>query len=124
MSNPRYARFWKCALQVNPWDYARRYRKIDHGLDESTYNQQILQICQSEDILVVGIADHGSVNTLDGLRQTLIKDNIVVFPGFEIASSEKAHFVCLFSENTTKQQLERYLGSLKLTDPEEGVIRL
>ena len=121
MSNPRYARFWKCALQVNPWDYARRYRKIDHGLDESTYNQQILQICQSEDILVVGIADHGSVNTLDGLRQTLIKDNIVVFPGFEIASSEKAHFVCLFSENTTKQQLERYLGSLKLTDPEEGV---
>lgn len=121
MNKTRYARFWKCALQVNPWDYARKYRKTDHGLDESTYNQQILQICQSEDIRVVGIADHGSVNTLDGLRQVLVNGDTVVFPGFEIASSEKAHFVCLFSEKTTKQQLERYLGSLKLTDPEEGV---
>ncbi|ABC76780.1 TrlF family AAA-like ATPase [Syntrophus aciditrophicus] len=121
MSKARYARFWKCALQVNPWDYARKYRGRDHGLDESEYNNQILQTCQSEDIHVVGIADHGSVDTLDGLRQVLVNGGIVVFPGFEIASAEKAHFVCLFSENTTIQQLERYLGSLKLTDPDDGV---
>jgi energy-coupling factor transporter ATP-binding protein EcfA2 len=121
MSRVRYARFWKCALQVNPWDYASKYRGADHGLDEAGYNAQVLQICQSEDINVVGIADHGSVNTLDALRQVLVSGGITVFPGFEIASSEKAHFVCLFPEDTTVQQLERYLGNLKLLDPKGGV---
>lgn len=121
MSTVRYARFWKCALQLNPWDYARKYRKQDHGLDEATYNSEILKTCQAEDIRVVGIADHGSVDTLDALRQVLTGGGITVFPGFEIASSEKAHFVCLFPENATVQQLERYLGTLKLLDPKDGV---
>jgi hypothetical protein len=58
---------------------------------------------------------------LDALRQVLVGGGITVFPGFELSSSEKAHFVCLFPENTTVQQLERYLGSLKLLNPEDGV---
>jgi len=106
---------------VNPWDYASKYQGRDHGLNESTYNQQILQICQSEDIRVVGIADHGNVDSLNGLRQVLVSGGIVVFPGFEIASSEKAHFVCLFPESTDESQLNRYLGSLKLTDTQDHV---
>lgn len=121
MSTIRYARFWKCALQLNPWDYAKKYRGTDHGLDESAYNEQVLQVCQNEDIRVVGIADHGNVNTLDALRQVLVNGGITVFPGFEIASSDKAHFVCLFPETTTVQQLERYLGALKLLDTTDCV---
>jgi ABC-type lipoprotein export system ATPase subunit len=120
MSQVRYARFWKCALQVNPWDYSLKYRGIDHGLDEGAYNEQILDICKSEDISVVGIADHGSVDALEALREVLLKGGITVFPGFEVASSEKAHFVCLFPEKTSVQQLERFLGCLKLTGIEEG----
>jgi ABC-type lipoprotein export system ATPase subunit len=46
---------------------------------------------------------------------------IVVFPGFEVASNDKTHYVCLFSEETTIQQLERYLGVLELSDPTNGV---
>ena len=42
----------------------------------------------------------------------LIKDGIVVFPGFEIASSEKIHFVCLFDESLSSQTLYGYLGAL------------
>jgi hypothetical protein len=121
MNEVRYARFWKCALQLNPWDYAKKYRGKDHGFNESAYNSEILQIAKAEGIDVVGIAEHGSVNTLDALRQVLVGGGITVFPGFEIASSEKAHFVCLFPENTTVQQLERYLGSLKLLNPSDGV---
>ncbi|MCK4546930.1 MAG: DNA repair protein [Candidatus Eisenbacteria sp.] len=121
MSAVRYARFWKCALQLNPWDYFAKYRNKNHELDEAAYNAEVLQICQAEDIRVVGIADHGSVDTLDALRQVLEGGGITVFPGFEIASSEKAHFVCLFPEGTSVQQLERYLGSLKLLDPKDGV---
>lgn len=121
MNTVRYARFWKCALQVNPWDYAGKYRGQDHGLDEAVYNTNVLEVCKAEDITVIGIADHGCVNAVDALRQVLTASGITVFPGFEIASSEKAHFVCLFREGATNQELERYLGTLKLLNPKDRV---
>ncbi|MBL6987731.1 MAG: AAA family ATPase, partial [Methylobacter sp.] len=70
---------------------------------------------------VIGLADHGNVDSIDAIRNIMDENGILVFPGFEIASSEKAHFVCLFSENTTTSELNRYLGSLELLDPENGV---
>lgn len=116
-----FARFWRCALQVNPVGYSGTYRGTDHGLDEGGYNQALLQKCLELDITVVGLADHGSVASVDALRQVLQPHGIVVFPGFEIASNDKTHYVCLFSEVTTGQQLERYLGNLDLLDPTDGV---
>ncbi len=108
-------------MQVNPWDYAKKYRGHDHGIDESGYNAEVLEVCRAEGVRVVGIADHGNVDTLDALRDVLQTGGVTVFPGFEIASSEKAHFVCLFPETTTKQQLERYLGRLELLDPADEI---
>ncbi|MCH8619045.1 TrlF family AAA-like ATPase [Undibacterium sp. TS12] len=116
-----YARFWRCALQVNTFNYNSTYRGTDHGLDEVNYNQALLQRCLELEIKVVGLADHGSVISVDALRQVLQMHRIVVFPGFEIASNDKTHYVCLFPEDTTVQQLDRYLGSLKLHDPADGI---
>lgn len=116
-----YAKFWRCALQVNPVGYNSIYRGADHGLDEEGYNQALLQKCIELGIAVVGLADHGSVASVDALRKVLEKHGIVVFPGFEIASNDKTHYVCLFSEETTRQHLERYLGNLDLLDPADGV---
>ena len=116
-----YARFWRCALQVNPVAYNSVYRGSDHGLDEDGYNQALLQKCLDLRIKVVGLADHGSVTSIDALRQILQPHGIVVFPGFEIASNDKTHYVCLFPENTTVQQLDRYLGHLNLLDPTDGI---
>lgn len=116
-----YAKFWRCALQVNPVGYNGTYRGADHGLDEASYNRELLQKCLELGINVVGLADHGSVTSIDALRQVLQPHGIVVFPGFEIASNDKTHYVCLFSEDTTGQQLERYLGNLDLLDPADGV---
>ena len=116
-----YARFWRCALQVNPVGYNGTYRGADHGLDEGGYNQALLQKCLELGIKVVGLADHGSVASVDALRQVLQPHGIVVFPGFEIASNDKTHYVCLFPEDTTVQQLDRYLGNLKLHDPADGI---
>lgn len=115
------ARFWRCALQVNPSGYQSRYRGGEHGLDEASYNQQLLDQCLALDIKVVGIADHGNVDAVDSLRGFLEPHGIVVFPGFEIASSEKIHMVCLFPEGTAKDQLNRYLGRLELTDVQDTV---
>lgn len=116
-----YARFWRCALQVNPVSYNNTYRRSDHGLDEDSYNQALLKKCLELDVKVVGLADHGSVASVDALRQVLQPHGIVVFPGFEIASNDKTHYVCLFPEDTTVQQLDRYLGNLKLHDPADGI---
>lgn len=116
-----YARFWRCALQVNPVGYNGTFRGAVHGLDEDGYNQALLQKCLELGINVVGLADHGSVASVDALRQVLQARGIVVFPGFEISSNDKTHYVCLFSEEATRQQLERYLGNLDLLDPTDGV---
>jgi DNA repair ATPase RecN len=115
------AHFWRCALQVNPASYSARYRGVGHGLDETTYNQQILDQCIKFGIKVVGVADHANVDEVDRLRDVLEAGGIAVFPGFEIASSEKIHMVCLFPEGTTTASLNRYLGNLSLTNSEETV---
>ncbi|MCP4937125.1 MAG: ATPase [bacterium] len=120
-SSYTYARFWKCALQVNPEGYSQTYRGQDHGLSGDDFLAALLSNCQQADIEIIGIADHGSVQDVDAIRNYLSPHGIVVFPGFEIASSEKIHWVCLFSEDTTTEQLNRYLGSLKLTNLEDGV---
>ena len=113
------AQFWKCALQVNPHSYIK-YRGEDHALSEDEYNTQLLKICLEEDIKIIGIADHGAVESVDAIRNVMNPEGILVFTGFEISSSEKIHFVCLFSENTPTTELDRYLGNLGLLGPEQG----
>jgi PHP family Zn ribbon phosphoesterase len=115
------ARFFKCALQVNPAGYIK-YRGGQQTLSEDDYNQQLLNAALEADIEVVGLADHGSVDSVDKLRSLFAQNGIVVLPGFEIASSEKIHFVCLFDESKTSQELERILGRLDLLTPEDGVL--
>ena len=39
----------------------------------------------------------------------MAEHDVVVFPGFEIASSEEAHFVCLFAEDTSTDTVLRLL---------------
>ena len=116
-----YARFWKCALQVNPHGYSSRYRGQDLGLSAESYIEKLREVCRQQEIKVVGLADHGSVQDVDRMRNALSLDGIVVFPGFEIASTEKVHMVCLFSEDTATEMLQRILGRLELMDPEERV---
>ena len=67
------------------------------------------------------MADHGSVQELDLIRDRQSNKGILVFPGFEISSTEKIHMVCLFSEGTSTEELQRFLGKLDLTDPSEPV---
>lgn len=117
------ARFWKCALQVNSHSYIK-YRGKEHGLSETEYNAQLLKICLEEKIKVIGIADHGSVSGVDAIRNVMNPKGILVFPGFEISSSEKIHFVCLFPENASTTELNYYLGKLDFRGPEQGTLPL
>jgi ABC-type cobalamin/Fe3+-siderophores transport system ATPase subunit len=102
------AKFWKCALQVNPASYLK-YRGQDQGFSEDDYNQKLLEVCLEESIKIVGIANHGNVDSVVKIKETFNAQGVVVFPGFEIASSEKIHLVCLYPEDTSIQMLNNYL---------------
>ena len=41
-----YAKFYKCALQVNPYSYIK-YRGLEHEMTEEQYNESIYQYCKS-----------------------------------------------------------------------------
>ena len=88
------AKYYKCALQVNSFSYTKYRGNIPQN--EQEYNQRILERCWANDISVVGLADHGSVDSSSSLRTCLQNAGIIVFPGFEISSAEKIHMVCLF----------------------------
>lgn len=116
-----YARFWKCALQVNPSTYSGQYRGNEHGISPEDYAKRLREECKSQEIDVVGLADHGSVTETDTIRNELSASGIIVFPGFEVATTETVHWVCLFPEKTTVDDLNRYLGSLQLTNTADAV---
>ena len=65
---PTFARFWKCALQVNTFGYSANYRGASHGLDEQAYNAAVAAQCAQHGIEVVGIADHGGIDRIDAGR--------------------------------------------------------
>lgn len=113
-----YASYYKCALQMNPSSYASyRGQQI---VDDDEYNTAILKKCIDNNISVVGMANHGNVDCSEGLRKLLSQNGIVVFPGFEIMSAEKIHMVCLFPEDSTNSQLNKYIGALGLDTAKKG----
>ena len=102
------AKFWKCALQVNPASYIQ-YRGQNQDVSEAEYNQRLLEICLEESIDIVGIADHGNVDSVMKIKEIFNAQGVIVFPGFEISTSEKIHLVCLYPEDTGIQTLNNYL---------------
>lgn len=113
-----FASYYKCALQVNPSSYA--HFRGNPTSEETSYNAEILRKCRENNIEVVGLANHGNVDSSESLRELLINNGIVVFPGFEIMAAEKIHMVCLFPEDRTVSQLNRYLGAMGLDTAEQG----
>lgn len=116
-----FARFWKCALQVNPSSYSTQYRGQEQSTSPIEYAEALRDACIAQDVQIVGLADHGNVHDSATLREVLTSAGITVFPGFEVATTEQVHWVCLFSEETSEAELERYLGCLGFASPRERV---
>ena len=75
-----FARFWKCALQVNPAGYIA-YRGQGHGMSEEDYNQQLLAACLQENIKAIGLANHGNVDGVDSIRSLFAQAISLFFQG-------------------------------------------
>ena len=108
---PSGARFYRCALQVNPYSYLGLNKKKTSFTDEGQYNDAIVEACKRNAIEVIAVTDHYRVKTARSLAKAASEAGIIVFPGFEAVSKEGVHLLCLFDPGTPDEQMERYLGA-------------
>ena len=113
---PGGARFYRCALQVNPHHYARTYRGQTTQGDALSHAQQIVDKAVELGIEVLAITDHNSVEGVAAFRAASRNRPVHIFPGFELSSSEGVHLLCLYPPDTGDDQLGRYLGEFGIRD--------
>ncbi len=109
------ARFYRCALQVNPNDYAE-YRGDTVEPDAQRYAEQLVERAQKEGIEVLAITHHHHVDFTDIVRPVAEAAGVTVFPGFELTSQEGVHVLCIYDPSTQLSQLKLFLGNFGLTN--------
>lgn len=113
---PNGARFYKCAFQVNSFEYLQKYNKVTSFRDEESYNNAIIQACKQQGIEVIAVTDHYHVRSAKGLWQTAKNAGLHVFPGFEAKTKEGVHLLCLFDASRAAEELERVIGNCGICD--------
>ena len=116
LKRERGARQYRCALQVNPFDYGQRHAKKTSYADETSYNAAMVEACLDNDVEVVAITDHFRFDSSVGLADALHEAGIHVFPGFEANSSEGIHLLCVFPESEDASGMNRYIGLCGVRD--------
>jgi len=117
---PNGARFYRCALQVNPYAYLSKYNKSTKFIDEASYNKALIGACKSTGIEAIAITDHFCVKSSIGLAKAAQEASIVVFPGFEARTKDGVHIVCLFNPGTEFAKLERIIGDCGVHGQDSG----
>jgi len=95
LGQPNGARYYRCALQVNPFEYLKRHNQKSPYQDESAYNAAIIKACQTEGIEVIAVTDHYRIKTSQNLIEAAKNAGLNVFPGFEAVTKDGVHFLCL-----------------------------
>jgi DNA repair ATPase RecN len=113
---PGGARFYRCALQVNPFEYVSRHKRQSRFKGEADYNSAIIQACQEKKIEVIAVTDHYRVRSSKSLIDCAKKAGIHVFPGFEAVTKDGVHFLCLFDPTKDVDSLERVVGDCGIHD--------
>lgn len=106
---PDGARFYRSALQVNPFAYLGRHNKQTSFTNETDYNAAIVQKCRDLSIGIIAVTDHYRVKHSAGLVQAARAAGIFAFGGFEASTKDGVHFLCLF-EPDEDSSLERFIG--------------
>jgi len=112
---PNGARFYRCALQINPFAYLSRHSKQTSFRTEAEYNAAIIAACQVVGIEVIGVTDHYRVQDSKNLVQAARAAGILAFSGFEAVTKDGVHFLCLFDPDKD-DMLERFIGECGVRD--------
>ncbi len=113
---PCGARFYKCALQVNPHHYSTTFRGQASTWNAESYARAIVDKAAQLGITVLAITDHNNASSVGTFRAAAEGKGIHIFPGFELASSDGVHVLCIYGPDTPDEVLNRYLGAFGITD--------
>ena len=113
---PNGARFFKCALQVNPYGYVKRHTSNQNYSSESDYNKSMVDALIDNGIEVIAITDHYRVSGLKSLQKAATAAGLKVLPGFEAVTKEGVHMLCIFDSTRSQQELERIIGHCGIHD--------
>ena len=111
------ARFFKCALQVNPAHYRGTYQGSAAEFDGIDYYESIVRKAVDLKIDVLAITDHNSFDGVAPFHKAALETRLTILPGFELASAEGVHVLCIYSPDKTDQQLARFLGEFGVRSP-------
>ncbi|MDO9210623.1 MAG: ATP-binding protein [Deltaproteobacteria bacterium] len=103
---PGGARFYKCALQVNPFEYLQRHQKQTKFVKEEDYNSAIIDECKRNGIEVIAVTDHYRVKSGQKLIKAAREAGIYGFPGFEAFTKDGVHFLCLFDPGELERMFQ------------------
>ena len=117
-SLPNGARFYRCALQVNTFDYLKRHAHPTSFTKEDDYNAAIVQACLDHRVEVVAITDHYRIASAAALSAALRSAGVIVFPGFEAVSKDGVHFLCLFDPETPASAVQARIGACGIHNDE------
>jgi predicted ATPase len=115
LSLPNGARFYRCALQVNPFGYLTRHGKQTSFKTETDYNAALIATCREIGVEVIGVADHYRVHDSIGLLKAARAAGLFAFCGFEAVTKDGVHFLCLFDPDK-EDVLERFIGECGVHD--------
>ncbi|ACH84980.1 phosphoesterase [Acidithiobacillus ferrooxidans] len=115
LKQPNGARFYRCALQVNPFAYHDRHAKQTAFQNEADYNSAIIEACHANNIEAIAVTDHYRISDSRGLINAARAAGIFAFGGFEAASDDGVHFLCLYDPDKD-DSLERLIGQMGVGD--------
>lgn len=107
---PSGARFYKCALQVNPFAYLKRHSKQTPFQSEDEYNVEVVAACIAQGIEVIAVTDHFRLSESHALIAAARAAGIYALPGFEAVAKDGVHFLCIFDVNTDPKLIELAIG--------------
>lgn len=113
---PGGARYYRCALQVNPHHYSGTYRGQANPGGVLSYAQEIVEKAVEVGIEVLAITDHNNVDDIAAFRSASRNHPVHIFPGFELSSSEGVHLLCVYPPDIADEKLDRYLGEFGIRD--------
>ena len=100
---------------MNPFAYHGRHSKQTIFQREAAYNAAIVAACKASGIEAIAVTDHYRVDDSKGLVDMARAADIFVFGGFEAASKDGVHFLCLYDPDKY-QSLERFIGQFDVHD--------
>jgi len=119
---PSGARFFRCALQVNPFAYVTRH-KVPHSFsNEFEYNRAIVKALLANNIEIIAVTDHWEFDQASArsLAATARETGIFAFAGYEAKSAEGVHVLCLFDPEF-EGQIASFRGECGVHDERHGV---